>query len=603
MKKTLLDARPGDPFERASLWSRITFAWVNPVINTVRHRSYSMEDHDELSKRFDVSRTIGDFEKDFEKYRSLGRLFLTHIDGKCRLTFINIVFTFCEVANVYLLYDLTEYLKEIKDGLQILDKQRLATYFGLMILSNILMNLMETIYDFLLYREFMKIKNNYTLLVIKQILKINMHSNSETSRGNLVNLIQIDCAAVEDVGYELVMSTYILFQFMICFAIGFTFFGADFGVYIGVSLIFMLIAIGLENICMRIDKCFMNIRDDRLSFVSNVLSNIRFVKFNVLENYFAKIASNYRRKEVRLLWWYNLVYACAVFIDWIASAVAKIAFFVFYFWRHSKMALQQYMAFMNLDFMLSGSFSQLPWVFAALFRIRLSFKRLNKFFDIPPFYSNIIHENLPPFDNVSTNLASEIRETKNTTDPQQSEKRDLLSQQNSDGLLNDEDSRFTDRFFVREDQAPMPSVQMNNVNFSYVNPEVEEFEDFMDEDEDSSSEEEVEAEEDYDNELDETDRREGMDNDERGQPLDTEANEPTFKLSKTHLALRDIKLTINKGELVFIIGGIGSGKSSFLYSLIGELNQIFADNIVNRFSVGKEFIKIRGLLRPKNLLF
>jgi len=391
-----------------------------------------------------------------------------------------------------------------------------------------------------------------------------------------------------------VMSTYILFQFLICFGIGFTFFGSTFGIYIAGSFFFMMIAIGLENICMRIDKRFMSIRDDRLSFVSSVLSNIRFVKFNVLENYFAKIAAKYRQQEVRLLWWYNLVYACTVFIDWIASSAAKIAFLVVYFWRHSKMALQQYMAFLNLDFMLSSSFSQLPWVFAALFRIRLSFQRLNKFFDIPPFYSNIIHENQPTLDNDSTHLASEIRETKDLVNHRETEEVKLSKVNNIDSLSKNEESVNADHFFIRDEETPLPSIEMNNVNFSYVNPEVEEFEDFMEEDEDTSSDEEIEADEEYDNEPEDVDKKEGPIDEEKGQRAETEVTEPTFKLSKTHLALRDIRLSINKGELVFIMGGIGSGKSSFLYSLIGELNQIFSDNIVNRYSTGEEFIKLRG---------
>jgi len=34
--------------------------------------------------------------------------------------------------------------------------------------------------------------------------------------------------------------------------------------------------------------------------------------------------------------------------------------------------------------------------------------------------------------------------------------------------------------------------------------------------------------------------------------------------------LRDISLTINPGELVAIIGEVGSGKSTFVNSIIGE---------------------------------
>ena len=46
------------------------------------------------------------------------------------------------------------------------------------------------------------------------------------------------------------------------------------------------------------------------------------------------------------------------------------------------------------------------------------------------------------------------------------------------------------------------------------------------------------------------------------------------------MTLRDIEITIKKGELVCIIGDVGAGKSSFLNAIIGELiytNQTFLD--------------------------
>jgi ABC-type lipoprotein export system ATPase subunit len=37
-------------------------------------------------------------------------------------------------------------------------------------------------------------------------------------------------------------------------------------------------------------------------------------------------------------------------------------------------------------------------------------------------------------------------------------------------------------------------------------------------------------------------------------------------------SLKDINLTIEKGELVMVIGDIGSGKSSLLYAIFGEMS-------------------------------
>lgn len=41
--------------------------------------------------------------------------------------------------------------------------------------------------------------------------------------------------------------------------------------------------------------------------------------------------------------------------------------------------------------------------------------------------------------------------------------------------------------------------------------------------------------------------------------------------TKVTFSLTDVNMKIPKGKLVFIIGKVGSGKSSVLYSLVGEM--------------------------------
>lgn len=49
-----------------------------------------------------------------------------------------------------------------------------------------------------------------------------------------------------------------------------------------------------------------------------------------------------------------------------------------------------------------------------------------------------------------------------------------------------------------------------------------------------------------------------------------EQNETRKMLSK-FITLKDIKIQIRKGEFVIVIGDVGSGKSSLLHSIIGDL--------------------------------
>jgi len=46
---------------------------------------------------------------------------------------------------------------------------------------------------------------------------------------------------------------------------------------------------------------------------------------------------------------------------------------------------------------------------------------------------------------------------------------------------------------------------------------------------------------------------------------------------KDLLALKDLNFTVKKGEFVCIIGDVGSGKSSLLATLIGDLKYLHAN--------------------------
>jgi len=54
--------------------------------------------------------------------------------------------------------------------------------------------------------------------------------------------------------------------------------------------------------------------------------------------------------------------------------------------------------------------------------------------------------------------------------------------------------------------------------------------------------------------------------DEKDEPVDEEEAD---RLMQPGFCLRDIELEVNRGELVFVVGEIGSGKSALLQTLIG----------------------------------
>lgn len=56
----------------------------------------------------------------------------------------------------------------------------------------------------------------------------------------------------------------------------------------------------------------------------------------------------------------------------------------------------------------------------------------------------------------------------------------------------------------------------------------------------------------------------------------------TFKSNEviSNFVLKDLNLTIRRGQLVAVVGDIGSGKSAFLAALLGQMNQLSGENKV-----------------------
>ena len=87
--------------------------------------------------------------------------------------------------------------------------------------------------------------------------------------------------------------------------------------------------------------------------------------------------------------------------------------------------------------------------------------------------------------------------------------------------------------------------------------------------------------------------------------LFTDTMEPIVSISNSniyidkHLVLSDVNFDINKGEFIYLIGKTGTGKSSLLKTLYGELPMVDGEGSVGEFDLRKLKRKQIPFLRRK----
>ena len=86
--------------------------------------------------------------------------------------------------------------------------------------------------------------------------------------------------------------------------------------------------------------------------------------------------------------------------------------------------------------------------------------------------------------------------------------------------------------------------------------------------------------------------------------------EPIIQLSHANiyqgdnLVLQDVNLTVNKGEFVYLVGKTGTGKSSLLKTMYGELTLREGEGVVAGFNLrGLDWKKVPYLRRNLGVVF
>lgn len=510
-----------NPYSDAGIVSKLTFSFLNKFVSQVKTKPFNQGMHFPLLPRYDVSLTHDDFSGRVASQKSLSRVSVSSVRQKFALILFSLLYVVFEMGEIYILYSMTSYINYIVDNKLKIDRVFMLYYFGAILAIQIILCLIEIFISFFLFNELMYLKNNFIVHILKKALRVNFKSNSSDLKGNIINLIQIDVQNFETQGWAFFLAIYCIFGAVCLLAISIYLLGYAFLAYLGCSIVFSAINIILYTKELSVEKRLLVLRDKRISFLTNLFSNIRFIKFNTYENLFVKLVYDFRKKEVRLLVKILLLLSLVYFLSWITSTVGLTALMWAYFYINKDMPLKTYMSFQRIALTLDYTFRLFPLILQIFFRFKLIFFRVSTFLNI-----------------------SELAPPRQLDEPNRiPERKSSVYKKIGDSPEFVEQVIEIDPEYIQSDEQERTDIilSIKNGDFWYKNEEVEKW------------------------------NKEMKATNEQMEEIPLLGNEEEQTNTENNFQLKDVNFDIKKGELVFVIGTIGAGKSSLLNAIMGEM--------------------------------
>lgn len=313
-----------------------------------------------------------------------------------------------------------------------------------------------------------------------------------------------------------------------------------------------VVTIYMTKFIIKFEIAYMMAKDRRVQLLRNVLKNIKYIKLKVWELFYH--AKLFQRKEAELtaLKKSNFVFSIIFFLNWInpTSALAVSVLSMILFSGESVFQAAKILAFMKILVTILRGMTTIPESLKFLVELRVSLGRLNAFLDADELNTEFIeksqNQNAPfalelEFGNFFWNKMDEkaMKEKKDKAQKEKRERRGKLKKVQKAILDNNE--LLIDRSVRANSVVSDIQSQQGSISGSVLGGQS----------------------------IASTSRL-------KQRTLVGSLREAGGE-NKMAFQLKELEISIPKGQLTMIFGEIGQGKSSLFYALLGEMSQKFEE--------------------------
>ena len=564
-----------DPYLESNFFSRFFFYWCYKVLKLSKKTKITPDLLGNLCKQNDseyFSIFINQIweDKKYKKCKS-NALFKAILRANVFRLITVFILIFLSAATEYFSVILIKYFIDYFDPEE--PKPHIFNYYptlnelGLIFLINSLVNIYSSIHSYMKQGIFgTRASFELSCFIYNKLLKISPSSfQQRATQGEILNFIQVDCLKL---AWMMNISPYLIIcpiKIVAYIYLLFRFFKLSFLAGLFFLIVFFSINLKIFKMFRIIQKEFLKKKDERMKITTETFDNIKLLKlYNWEKAFMKKILISRDNELVHVRRRLNIT-TTNISLFWLCPSFVSIITMAIYQYTHAKFNISTMLIGLSLFSRLQDPIRQLPSSINNFLEVMVSMKRIEKFLRQTDTKNKLLKINK---DN-NTDIAIKITKGCFSWGVKQEKKEETKNNKKKKEKENNNEEKDKDKD--------------DNNNINEENNDEEEILNLSDlEDEDDESDNNIN--EDINNlttSLIPKNERTSIENLISSSATSYEINETIKegckiqihipKKIKYDIVLKNINLEIKKGEIVAIIGEVGSGKSSLLQAMLNSL--------------------------------
>ena len=633
-----------DAYDESNIFSKFFFFWALYILRLAHKIDLKPEHLGPLNKNNDSTYFNDELNEIWEgklyKNYKKNALFKTIIRANLCKILITILFNLYGATSEYFQIILIKnYIDYFDNGADFFGIKDIKTIGIIYVIISIL-GVYEFLHVMMKQNEVgVRAARQLNCFIYNKLMKVSPSSFTQRSTsGEIVNFMQVDSEKLKDMiqyapylfvsPFKIVFFSYLLFNF----------FGIAFFAGLAVMLLTLFINLKINNLYGKIQEKVLLKKDERMKITTETFDNIKTLKLYNWENEFKNKIYEKRNEEIEQLKSALYVNIANIVLFWMCPILVAIATISLYQYLTDEFKISTMLIGLTIFGRLQEPIVLLPDGISKYIESRISLSRIEKFIREPEINDSIVHQcqfdsNLDYSIKINNgNFTWGIKQLVNENDK---EKEKLNKENNNQNIINDNnniENRINDFNNIENKIKDKNYNDNDNIIKDENEDKLKKTDDKIEEDEKDDSKDDENEKDDLKEEENETEELENeikalksKDKNLFNNSSSLENNLNEFLISNQQrtseksinpktkkkqiitykdgckieikipkkgnfdITLKNISINIKPGEIIGIIGEVGSGKSSLLQSILNSLillNPKECDGIYINGSIG-----------------